>query len=81
VFEKVTIQLSDDPHHQLILETKNNSQENFYIQNLTFNNEPIENCWIDREMLLQGGKLIFEMDSVPNENWGVNTPPPSMQGN
>jgi predicted alpha-1,2-mannosidase len=81
VFEKVTITLSNDPHHQLILETKNNSQENFYIQSLTFNNEPIESCWIDRKMLTQGGKLVFEMGTVPNKNWGVKTPPPSMGAN
>jgi predicted alpha-1,2-mannosidase len=81
LFEKVTIRLSDTPGHRLIIETKNNMPDNLYIRNLTFDDEPIENCWIDREKLLQGGKLIFEMDSVPNENWGVNTPPPSMQGN
>ncbi len=38
----------------------------------------IENTWLEREKLMQGGILTFEMDSVPNKVWGVNVPPPSM---
>ena len=78
LFEKVAIRLSDDPKHELIIETKNNSPQNFYIRSLMFNDEPIENCWIDRKKLMKGGTLTFEMDSIQNENWGVNIPPPSM---
>jgi putative alpha-1,2-mannosidase len=81
MFEKVTIQLSDTPNNQLIIETKNNKPENLYIQRLMFNNEPIEDCWIERKKLIQGGKLVIEMESVPNKKWGVNTPPPSMHRN
>jgi predicted alpha-1,2-mannosidase len=78
VFEKVTVRLSENRDHKLVIETKNNSPENFYIQRLMFNDELIENSWIDRNKLMQGGKLIFEMESVPDKHWGVNTPPPSM---
>jgi predicted alpha-1,2-mannosidase len=78
LFEKVTVQISENPEHRLIIETKNNGPENYYVKSLKFNGETIENSWLKREKLLQGGTLVFEMDSVPNENWGVNTPPPSM---
>jgi predicted alpha-1,2-mannosidase len=78
LFEKVTIQLSEEPDHQLIIETKNNGPENFYVQSLKFNGKTIENSWLERETLMQDGTLVFEMDSVPNENRGVKTPPPSM---
>jgi len=77
-FKKVTIQLSNDPSKKLIIETKNNSAENYYVKELVFNDEEIENSWIEREKLMQGGKIIFTMDSIPNKNWGVKTPPPSM---
>ena len=78
LFKKVTIQLSEEPEHQLIIETKNNGPENFYVQSLKFNGKTIENSWLEREKLMQGGTLVFEMDSIPNENRGVKTPPPSM---
>lgn len=78
VFDKVTIQLENNPEKKLVIETENNSFKNRYIQKLTFNNMDIENCWINRADLMQGGVLKFEMDSIPNKKWGVGTPPPSM---
>ena len=80
IFDKVTIQL--DPKYysrkELVIETRNNSKENFYVQSVIFENEKVENCWIDRKKLTEGGKLIFEMGEKPNIKWGVKTPPPSM---
>jgi predicted alpha-1,2-mannosidase len=80
LFDRVTIQL--DPTYysgkELVLETKNNSKENVYIQSASFRNEKIENCWIDRKRLTEGGTLIFEMGAQPNLNFGISTPPPSM---
>ena len=78
IFDKVTIHLSENAGHTLIIETKNNGQENYYVQNVHFNNQPLENCWIEREKLIKGGILSFEMGTSPNEMWGINTPPPSM---
>lgn len=79
-FDKVTIQL--DPKYykgkELIIETRNNSKVNSYIQSMSFNNEKLDNCWIDRQKLTDGGTLIFEMGGQPNTGWGVNTSPPSM---
>jgi predicted alpha-1,2-mannosidase len=77
-FDKVTIQLLNDPGKRLIIETENNSLQNKYIKSLQFNGNLIENCWINRSELMKGGTLKFEMDSIPNKNWGVKTPPPSM---
>ncbi len=81
MFDKITIQLSKKVGHTLIIETKNNGPESIYIQDLIFNNQPVENCWIEREKLMQGGILSFEMGNTPNESWGINTPPPSMSIN
>ncbi|MGC9354881.1 MAG: GH92 family glycosyl hydrolase [Mariniphaga sp.] len=78
LFEKVTIQLSEEPNHNLIIETENNGPENYYVRSLKFNDETIENTWLKREKLMPGGTLVFEMDSVPNEDWGAKVPPPSM---
>lgn len=79
-FDKVTIQL--DPNYysgkELVIETKNNSKENVYVQSVLLKNEKLENCWIDRKKLTEGGTLTFEMGAQPNTNWGTGTPPPSM---
>lgn len=77
-FKKVTIQLSNDRAKKLVIETKNNSTENYYVKELVFNGEIIDNTWIERAKLMQGGKLTFTMDSIPNKNRGIATPPPSM---
>jgi predicted alpha-1,2-mannosidase len=82
-FDKVTIQL--DPTYykgkELIIETRNNSKENVYVQSVLFNNSTVENCWIDRNKLMGGGTLIFGMGPQPNNIWGIKVPPPSMSQN
>ena len=77
-FDKVTIQLENDPDKKLIIETKNNSTQNMFVQSVIFNENIIENCWVNRAELMKGGIIKFEMDSIPNKHWGIKTPPPSM---
>ena len=80
LFDKVTIQL--DPKYytgkELVIETKNNSKTNMYIQSASFNSEKVEDCWIDRKKLTTGGTMIFEMGAQPNVAWGVKNLPPSI---
>jgi putative alpha-1,2-mannosidase len=77
LFDKATITLGNDK--TLTIETKNNSKDNVYIQSATFNGSPLNNCWLYRDELMKGGKLIFTMGSQPNTAWGTKTPPPSAQ--
>ena len=77
VFKKATIAL--DKQKQLIIETKNNSAENLYIQSAEFNGRPLNNCWLYRDELMKGGRLILTMGNQPNKQWGVKLPPPSEQ--
>ena len=80
MFDKVTIQL--DPKYysgkELVIQTKNNSKEDVYIQSVSFNGKKIKKCWIDRNKLMNGGIILFEKGSEPNKAWGIGTPPPSM---
>lgn len=78
LFDKVTIQLSNDPAKKLVIRSENNSHENVYVKAVQLNGTSIENCWINRAEIMNGGNLIFQMDSIPNTNWGVKTPPPSI---
>ena len=80
-FEKVTLQLGQNSPAKLVIKTKNNAENNFYIQTLSFNGKPIKKSWINRAELMEGGTLTFVMDSLPNKQWGIEKPPPSLSNN
>jgi len=77
LFDKATITLGDGK--TLVIETENNSKDNMYIQSAEFNGKPLDNCWLYRDELMKGGKLVFIMGSKPNTAWGIKVPPPSAQ--
>lgn len=80
LFDKITIKL--DPTYykgkEFVIETVNQSSENHYIQSVLWNGNPINNNWMYRDELMQGGKLIFTLGANPNKKWGIEKAPPSM---
>ncbi|MCC6288346.1 MAG: GH92 family glycosyl hydrolase [Chitinophagaceae bacterium] len=80
LFDKITIRLHPKYYKgkTLVIEAKNNSKQNIYIQSASFNNAPLNNCWIDRKKLMEGGVLSFNMGAQPHISFGVNEAPPSM---
>ena len=77
LFRKATIQLSNQK--KLVIEAKNNAAENVYVQSATLNGRELTNCWLYRDELMNGGRLVFTMGNKPNKSWGVQVPPPSDQ--
>jgi predicted alpha-1,2-mannosidase len=77
IFDRATIVLGNNK--KLIIETKNNSKSNLYIQSVAFNGKALNNCWLYRDELMKGGKMIFTMGNKPNKAWGTKVPPPSVQ--
>lgn len=77
VFDKATIALGNNK--TLIIQTKNNSKTNVYVQSVMFNGKPLANCWLYRDELMKGGTMVFTMGGKPNKNWGSKVPPPSVQ--
>jgi predicted alpha-1,2-mannosidase len=77
LFKKATIALGNGK--KLIIETNNNAPANPYVQSVQFNGKPLRNCWLYREELMKGGKLVFTMGAQPNQAWGTEVPPPSEQ--
>lgn len=77
LFKKATIKLGTGK--LLIIETKNNSAENVYVQSAMFNGKPLYNCWLYRDELMKGGTLNLVMGKEPNKEWGTKVPPPSAQ--
>ncbi|HNQ36383.1 MAG TPA: GH92 family glycosyl hydrolase [Prolixibacteraceae bacterium] len=76
LFRKVTLDLPEGK--SLVIETVGNSSANCYVQSLTFNGQPVNQVWLTRQELMQGGWLRFTMGPEPNQEWGVEIPPPSM---
>ena len=78
LFDEAVLQLPDSK--TLTITANNVSDDNIYIQKVTFNGTPLEKTFITYEELKKGGTLVYEMGSEPNKNWGT-TPsayPPSM---
>lgn len=67
LFEKITITL-DNRYYQgkeFIIEAKNNSPENRYIQSARLNGKLLKNLRIPFESIIKGGKLVLEMGNTP----------------
>ncbi len=78
LFEKITIKL--DPKYykggEFIIEAKNSSKINRYIQSATLNGKTLNKFWFRHADLVNGGKLSLVMGPQPNKNWasGCKTP-------
>lgn len=68
LFDKITISLDTNYYQgeQFIIEAKNNSKENVYIQNISLNGNKLESPRISFKDLVMGGHLIFELGPAPN---------------
>jgi len=81
-FSKVTLHLDKSFNNgkEFVIETKNNSKGNKFIQSATLNGKPLNNPWFDFSVIANGGTLVFTMGSEPNKGWGSDpgTVPPSM---
>jgi len=82
VFEKIIIQLDKKyyPGGEFIIEAKNTSAENRYIQKALLDGKPLDNPWFYQSDLADGGTLVLKMGPKPNYKWGSGTynAPPSM---
>ncbi len=72
IFQRVTIKLDPSVYQgkEFIIEAKNQSKANCYIQSATLNGKPFNQSWISHSDMVKGGKLVFEMGPEPNKNWG-----------
>lgn len=82
IFDKITIHLDENyyPGGTFIIETKNNSKENRYIQSAKLNGKALNKPWFYHSELVKGGKLELKMGSTPNQKWGSGEgdAPPSL---
>ena len=78
LFEEAIINVGNGK--QFIIESKNVSDQNKYIQSATLNGKPHNQAWIKHDDIMQGGKLVFQMGPRPNKEWASSptVAPPSM---
>ncbi len=71
IFDKIEIKLNPDfyPGKTILIETKNNSKDNMYIQQASFNGKPIKS-WISHPDLIKGGKITYVLGANPNKSFG-----------
>ena len=77
------------PGGRFVIESRNHSPENVYIQSATLNGEPLSRPWIYHSDAINGAELVLTMGSEPNKNWGSapeaappqNQPQPRNSGN
>ena len=78
LFDEMTLHMGNGK--DLIIEAKNNSEKNLYIQSATLNGKPWNKPWFSQTDIANGGKFVFEMGPQPNPDWGSapDAAPPSM---
>ena len=80
IFNKITIQL--DPKYyqggEFVIEAKNSSSQNRYIQSATLNGKPLNQFWIRHSEIVKGGRLELIMGAEPNKSWASNSDHPQI---
>lgn len=70
-FQKTVVTLEDGK--QFIIEAKNNSKQNVYIQSATLNGKPFDQNWLSYTDIANGGALQLQMGDQPNTQRGIST--------
>jgi len=71
VFDKTTVHLAGG---DLVIDAKNNSTDNVYVQSADFDGKAITSASIDTSLLRGGGTLTFQMGDEAS-TWGDSTAP------
>ncbi len=75
IFEKITIKLDQNYYKgkEFVIEAKNSSSKNRYIQSATLNGKVLDKFWFKHADLVKGGKLVLEMGAEPNKEWAIDS--------
>ncbi len=63
LFDQVTLNLENG--NKFVIEAKNNTKENKYIQSITLNGTQLDKPFFNHSDLMNGGKLVVEMGNTP----------------
>ena len=83
VFDRVEIRLRPGYHpgRRFVIEARDNSPTNIYIQSAELNGERLDRAWLRHEEIVRGGTLVMRMGPEPSA-WGADPAmaPPSLAG-
>ena len=68
LFKKAIITL--DKQKSFVVEARNVSDKNMYIQSATLNGEPYAKSYLNHSDIVRGGEIIFTMGAEQNTMWG-----------
>jgi putative alpha-1,2-mannosidase len=69
-FSKITIDLPGGK--TFVVDAKNCSKQNKYIQSAQLNGQAINRAWLTHLEIVNGGTLVLVMGSRPNKQWGTD---------
>ena len=71
LFDKITIRLNDRYYKgkDFVIETRNNSKQNDYVQSMDLNGKPLTDTRIPFSEIVQGGHLVLEMGNQPKDRY------------
>lgn len=78
IFKKITIHLDQSYYKgkEFIIEAKNSSKINRYIQSATLNGKALNKFWFRHTELVNGGNLVLVMGPKPNKIWASSSTSP-----
>ncbi|MBO7397231.1 MAG: glycoside hydrolase family 92 protein, partial [Bacteroidales bacterium] len=78
-FDKITVHLSpmNARGKSFVIKTRGNGPEAYYVQGARFNGKPLDQNWLYRNQVFDGGILELEMGSEPSSCWDASVPPVS----
>jgi predicted alpha-1,2-mannosidase len=73
LFDRIVIHLDKKyyPGREFVIEAKNNSPKNVYIQSAALDGKPLNQPWIYHSDVVKGGTLVLVMGPEPNKKWGA----------
>jgi len=69
IFEYVKLNWENGKSFQI--RVSNYNKENFYVHSVQLNGHSLNRNWLTQEEISNGGTLIIETGTVPNEKWGI----------
>ena len=72
LFSRIAVHLDKKyyPGQQFVIEARNNSPKNVYIQSATLNGKQLNKPWVYHSEVVKGATLVLTMGPVPNKKWG-----------
>jgi predicted alpha-1,2-mannosidase len=82
IFSRIVVHLDERYYtgREFVVEAKNNSPTNVYIQSATLNGKPLNKPWIYHSDVVKGANLVLTMGPEPNTKWGSDDQDAPPQG-